>query len=821
MSSLLSIKLDVPQGRLSVDGLSTLVSGRDWSPTQRSNVFVDPITNTAMLTPACTEAAWATSGTGIYAKLGIGDFATLSDSGNWFAQSADQGGPFMSHWGANTAGLQGITATSWPANQPMVVEYFTQAGTNGRYVALEFGWSATGDGSSGVSMRVYSDGGAEVWKDGGSTPVGTYSTAGKGPDYFIGEASQGMQLGGGATQQAQNSRYNLLLLLPCRDRELLVISSGGGGFSHVFEDLAEGVGGLTITDSAPFWFNVPATAMPNIRISPCRFESTGTICGVTSAWRNAPSGPTPTVANGGLIVYRQLSDPAPSDSSGSAIVPSLAASPPNPLSIPNPVQLTVTLNGTGFSTPFIYGLRAQYPPQVETTATPSGQPDGLELLPYVTACRFEVSDTVGGTRVSLGLMQPSAIEGAGATGIATMSSRAYRVFDESGMMIDAISEPPYWTDGFGIGDDAYDRVQEIEIELRDKWKLAENYRFSDPVPLDGFTLASAYAYVATMCGIASGPAYDGSTGVYCSPSCASFDIPREPGTSSGNGFGLAIDVGDTAAEWLDRLHQTFAATYFHGFRPNPVSGATPVLSLIDPTDTTAGFSLPSTPSITLYASLAAAVEAGKGWQQVMRSYQTQLLEPEANDIYVMGIDPRTRKPIVAHKADLAGQAVTAAVTARPANWLGTVRKYAWIDPSITTVGLALACLELLYARLTPQRHIVEFECEYLPGVWRGDLIQLVPQSGTPINVRIKTFRGAFEHLGTSADSSGPDAVWRPCTYVAEPPIAGLESPLDVAGATVRSIASNWHSLKALSRQTVIDNGDIAARRAILNWREGG
>jgi hypothetical protein len=204
----------------------------------------------------------------------------------------------------------------------------------------------------------------------------------------------------------------------------------------------------------------------------------------------------------------------------------------------------------------------------------------------------------------------------------------------------------------------------------------------------------------------------------------------------------------------------------------------------------------------------------------MRTYRTQFLEPEANDICVMGIDPRTRKPIVAHKADLAGQTVSTAVTGRPGNWLGTVRKYAWIDPSITTVALALSCVELLYSRLTPQREIVEIECEYLPGLWRGDMIQLVPQSGIPVNVRIKTFRGAVEHIGTFAGSSVPDAVWRPCTYVCEVPVSGIESPLDVGGTNLRAIAANWHSLKALSRQTVFDNGDVAARRSILNLQEG-
>lgn len=817
MSTPFTVLLDSPQSRVSVDFMSTLVSGRDWSPTQRSNIYVDPITNTAMLAPGCTEAAWTQGNAEIYTKLGLADFATLTDSGNWLGQAADASGAFMQYNGpnGNTSGLQGITVTTWPVNQPMVVEAFTQSTTNGRYIVMEFGWSSTGDGSSGVSCRWYSDGAFEVWKDGGTTPVGTYSVAGKGPDYFVGDSTQGTQLGGGATQQATKSGYNLLLLLPCRDRELLVVSSGGGGFSHVFEDLDEGVAGLTITDSAPFWFNVPATAAANLRISACQFESSGYICGATSAWRQAPSGDTPTVENGNLIVYHALSDPAPSDTSGSAIVPSLAPSPPNPYSITYPVQLQVNLTGDGSSTPFIYGLRAQYLPQTDMTAS-SGDSGGLDVTNYVTECHFDVSDTIGGSKAWLSLMQPSAIETAGGSAITSMSSRAFQLSDEDGMMLDAISAPPHWTDGYGNGADAYDRVQEISIELRDKWKLAESYRFSDPIPLDGYSLADAYALIAFAAGVSTSTGYDGSTGVYCSSSAASFIIQREPGTSSGNGFGVMVDVGDTAAEWLDRLHQTYAGTFFHGFRPNTSSGSSPVLCLIDPADSAGSYTLPSAPALTLYSTVDAAVAAGKGWQQVMRSYKTQFLEPEANDVHVMGIDPRTRKPIVAHRADLASQAVTTAVAARPSNWLGLIRKYAWVDPTITTIGTAQACVNLLYSRLTPKREIIEFECEYLHGLWRGDMIELVPQDGTPINVRIKTFRGAIEHVGKFGTD---DAIWRPCTYVCEVPVSGVESPLDVHGTNIRAISLNWHNVKSLSKQRVFDNGDILARRATLNWQD--
>lgn len=344
------------------------------------------------------------------------------------------------------------------------------------------------------------------------------------------------------------------------------------------------------------------------------------------------------------------------------------------------------------------------------------------------------------------------------------------------------------------------------MAVRDEWKLLENYRFSDPIPLGSYSLAAAYALVATAGGLPL-------SRIYCSPSCASFVLDAAPATASGNGMGPTIDVGDTAAEWLDRLHQTYAGTFFHGFRPNGASA--PVLSLIDPADTS-GSGLPSTPSLTLYADYAAAVAAGKSWQQVMRSYQTQVLEPESNDVWVMGADARTQKPIVAHLADLASQAVGTAPSSRPANWLGAIRKYGWVDPSISTIAMAQACAQLLYNRLDPARTLVEFECEYLPGIWRGDILELIPQSGTPVHVRVKTFRGGFEYVAAAA---GSNAVWRPCTYVCEVVQSGLAAPLDVDATSLAMIAQLWHQVRALSKRRIFDDGDIIGRRPVLNLQE--
>lgn len=787
MSTPLSITLDPAQDRLAGDALSALVSGRDWDPTAWQDVWVDPVTNTCMLRPAPKYATWTTSNSGVYAKLGLSDFGLGSP---WIGHQADEGGDFMLYNAANTAGLSAI-GPAMGVNQPMVVELFSQGVTNAPYGILDVGWSNTGDSTAGIAVRFYADGGADVYKNGNL--VGSYSGGGGSPNYFDQALPQGPTLGGGSTPMTPRG-YQTILLIPCRDRELLVVSSMGGSFCHIFQDLPEGTAGLTITPAETFWFQVQSPVAANLRFAKLQFAASGFICGVASNWRFAPSG------SASFEVFQSLSQ------AGAGLVSSAVVTPAsNPYSLANPMQIKLSLTGGAAPnwTPFVYGARASYPASTQQTAPPAGGP--VQLLPYVTGFHLEVSDTVGGTRATLSLKQPAAIVAAGGAAITTQCHRPLQVSDEHGMILNGVTEPPHWSDSFGFTSDGYDQNQEIDIEVRDMWKLAEEFIFSDPVPLDGLTLPAAYALVASMIGIPSSL-------VYVSPTGTGFTLPFT--AASGGEWAFLCDVGDKGAEVLDKLHQTYAATWFHGFRPNPSSGSPPLLSLIDPADTTAGYSLPSAAAITLYPS---AADTGATWQTVYRSYQTQVLEPEANDVTVTGRDPRGGKPIVAHQADTASQTVTTAPSSRPANWLGTVRKYGWVDPSITTIDAALYACGLLVTRLTPAREIVEFECEYLPGVWRGDLVTLVRPSGDPVTVRIKTFSGSFEHVGVFGGASSPDGVWRPCRYVGE--TGSLVCPLDVHGASARVIAANWNTLKALSKQRVFPGGEVVARRPVLNRQE--
>jgi len=772
----LSIIVDAIQQRIKADTLSSLVTGLDWSPTYFSNTWVDPITNTCMLMPAPLLAAWATSNTGIFAKLGMSDI-TFDDSSNWSSYVYDAA-PVYYYKLQNTSGAGGQTNISQPMNQPMCVEYWQPDGSNSKYEILSCGWSATGDGSAGVSLRFYADGTSEVWKSGVIVGSG-YSVAGNSQAYF---APQNGQTGQTATaSQAPAGVFVKVLLIPFRDRELLVYSSAGGGFSHIFLDLPDSTAGNTITDAAPFWFSTFTGPQAVIRISQIKFQSSGYRYGSTSAWRSAPPAGTPN-----YLVFQSLT------SGGSVSVTEDTTY--NPYGVPYPLSIAVSLSGSGAKTPFVYGARVWYGP---TPANTVGSE--VDVIDYTRSLDLEVSDSISGVHATMVLSSPQALADAGVPAIKTQCHRPINIFSSGGKILTGVGEPPHVTDSNGFDGDGYDLNVDVEIQIRDYSKLAEEYIFMDPIPLDGLSLLDAYTALAQTMGFIAN----------VSPSASAFTL-GDAGSCSGGEFNVCVQVGDKGLEWLDRLHQTYAGNWAHF-----VDGDGN-FCLIDPAD------MPSVPTLTLYRSIADAVSAGglepdEAYKYVYRSLKWQTLAPEANDVWVTGEDPRTGRPIVAHYLDADSANPTIGPSDRHANWLGFARKYAWIDPTLTTIDLVTQVLNILAPKVTQPRTICEFECDYLDGLSKGALIKLDKamgfargtdgETGTAVIVRLKTFSGSFQQVGDEL------ARWAPCRYVAES-TPNVE-PLGVHGTSLNSILRSW-ALKAVSKQIVWDDGQIMAKRPILN-----
>ena len=757
--------------------LSLLAGGNEWMPQTLLGLtsadpacWVEPARLTAMLMPAPIYSDWTSSTTGICAKYGYSDY-TLSDTtaAHWLAHSPDTAGGFLQYSVAtgNTSGVYGSLPTQ-PTNQGMVVELFWNNTTASTGPAFECGWSNTGNGSVGVSLRFYLNGQVEIWKNGGLVGTGSITVNEQsGKDAY---GNQGYILYGQLAATARG--YVTIMLIPYRDRELLVHSSAGGAFAHVFLDLAEGVADQTITDNAAFWFNIPAPQTPSFRISQLQFASSGTLYSRTTQWRNAPpAGMGGADATPNFTIYQSLSQ-APAN----LVAPSVVVAAYNPYGLTTPRQFSVALSiGTGSyagQSPFLYGVRAWYERVMTESAGGGTGGAGVDATDYLIGASLMVGDTVSsGASMRMTFKNPSDMDAAGIPLIETMAGREIQISDASGIFLESVADAPEWTDGYS------DETVDVTINARDDWKLAEEYTFADPVPLDGLSLADAYSLIVDTIG--------GS--VTLSTAADSVYIGNVGSTTSGE-WACLIEVGDRASTWLERLHTTYAGNWAHYIDRNGN------FCLQAPSD------MPSTSSITLYRTQADAIAAGvssaNAYKQVYRASHRIQLEPEANEVWVTGQEIRTSRPIVVGKRIADSVDPTVAPADRASNWLGRLKKYAFGDPSLTTPAACIATRDLLVSKLTVPRFILDVECEYLDGLWKGDLITLASGDidGSDLVCRIKTIKGNFVQVGSGM-------TWRPCTYVVE--AGALVAPLGVSGLTSEAIKANKRTAEKQMQQSDI------------------
>ncbi|RYG20128.1 MAG: response regulator, partial [Chitinophagaceae bacterium] len=110
----------------------------------------------------------------------------------------------------------------------------------------------------------------------------------------------------GKTQRGKNAlagSFVNLSLIPCRARDLLVLSDfsgGSGGFSHTFADLSANNAVQEITpEGAHFWWRVPS-GKASVQVAPMRFETAGIAYG---AYTKTEKGEMVFGGNHGLVIF--------------------------------------------------------------------------------------------------------------------------------------------------------------------------------------------------------------------------------------------------------------------------------------------------------------------------------------------------------------------------------------------------------------------------------------------------------------------------------------------------------------------------------------
>lgn len=691
------IEIDVPEKRVSVPRYCVAGEGSTWSREKSTDgIFVDAVTGTAMLAPLPLTPTWTTSGAGNYARKRLTDYDTLTDPTKWKEVKVLHSTDYY----IASEGVNAVCQLSevLPSNQPMYVSFF-MSGTKkaNETVAFQCGWNY--GQPTEVRLDVMAGGAIVVYKGGEKLEKYDSTKGGMRPG--------GMKL----YSMSPANTYVNLVLLPCRKRELLVLSNYGTNFAHTFDDLDPDVGDPNtnnITPSSKFWWNVPAPFHPMVQVAKCKFETSGIVRGGNTTLRAVP--PVGTTFSGWSAGADRIGpNSATIVSTMSVVKEDLTAW--NPLIPVADVRAQAELTGDGNATWGVYAIDLYSTPTVVNTYNGS-----IDITNYVQSLECSVDED--GTQTvkfdtRYGLLY---IDGAVENSL-YQSDRPFRVAIRkgNGTYLDicrgTLDSPEI---SYEPGD--YQMLYpKMSFQGKDRSREFELMMLIDSVPYDGLELDYAVKDLLTICGYNSSDWYI---------NIPAFQLPYSPIISTGK-WSLAPERGDTVAKWLNQLWSDYAQTYTRGWFPTSTGYK---YCFISPSV------LSNTVQMHLYES---AIEASNALvpktltsKRTIRDLSRHYEAAEANHIQVIGRDPRTDRLIYKSYNDPASQDPTTIPALRPRNWRGRICSVVHINESVTTDEAAQRALDVLVDRLTPGRDLVEWTSDFLirdsddRPLWIGDVVRI-------------------------------------------------------------------------------------------------
>jgi hypothetical protein len=722
-----SFDVDVAQWRQSKDRIGFSAAGDDFNTGQYfADTFIDPLTSTLMLRPRPFYAAWYTSNTAPYDKLGLADFGL---GATWSVTDiTGVGGSKYLEGPTSAKGTSVITTATYAKNTGFYVGFFGYS-EGSRYTLAEFGWDAGGSVTSNTACRLYSDGVVEVWRGGIKVVEGQVSGA-----------------KGSAT--IQNTLIEMVLI-PCRHRELLVLSTAGNGVRAVFDDILDSDTDPTITPATKFWVKMYGTV--KFQAAPLKFATSGYAASMLYDLAEAPAtgavletNTNPSWASGSGRVYGNQSYRT---GNTDAVVASLTDTDGTTAFVPDGVKIQVrvkaALTGNGFSSPFVYGISGGY----KALSANTDASESANLSTYWQNMSFSVPET-GGATLRWDLFDPLGI---GITGLQDHANKPTKTTLGTTVFHNGITEPIEWIEGTtpSLGRATLTANSHIT-------QLLKTYMFRERMVFDGMLIshASSDCVIKRLVELVGG---------------SSADLALETATVRAGDIAPALcgdfseiaDIGENAWSYLSRVMQDYLGGWWYGEYPH---ATTPKFTTKSPATINAAAS-----KFTFYDTIANAIAGGKAaaeaWRYVYRQQRYHYINPEANEIIVTGFDPRQQQPVQAVKRDTSSIDPTLAPSARPTNWIGGLSRLGLINKGLATQALADSAAALLYDRCSPARQVNEIEVE-LPvvsdvtgfPVWVSDKVTL-----NGVDFIVTSIQGGVEKDPNSAASD--DFMWRPCTYV--------------------------------------------------------
>lgn len=707
----LSVTVNHKQKRIRRRAQWVVASGIDFNGDQDlrawSNVWINPVNHRLTLRPGPMFDAWWTSNTGIYEKYAK---ASLSGTTSACIESEDfpGAGKYLVYQDASVP----VFTPALLKNTGICVGIFADSAGDKHEIARG-GWSNSGSLNFGVGWLLWSDGSIDLFKHGKS--LSSYKVSG-----IVGHGS------------VQNKRVGLMFI-PQAGRELLVVSTEGDGFSHVFGDIDEDEADSVITPPEKFWISVAAPST-HFQLGLIQYPSSG--YAVTRALSFAED-PTELGDPYGRFFYSYtrglISDlPEPSfelfNWAYTGPFPPVGTLPDGSPDLRCRARVTLTtLSST--VTPVIYGYVAAFKSQVAWT----NDSEVVCIDPYILEASADLCEDRAGRQWTLELKEPEALQALYALGanlpvrIKMSETSSTDVGEDDIVWIDGWSEEPKWHKGVDDG------VQRCTWVIREMWSALEHTESQDIWPHDGWTLGQSVQW--DLQDVAIGLPGPGETEAEGSADLE-FDVSTLilGGTPNkdANDWNVLRDAGVSGASDLTAILNSNAPTWLAQFQPRKGVDR-PVFILWSP-ETQASRPV----ARTLYLEKEDAIAAGDPDLAVWE-LERSTLRSQATEVILTWRDPRTGRIHQEKKRDEAAAETTLAPSARPANWWGMPVLAGEATDLVTRVDVAESALEYMFNRFTAAPEIGESRSEVIFWPEAGS------QRGRPVYIGDKFNIAAIEY----------------------------------------------------------------------------
>lgn len=716
-----------------------------WSDTYVSqtagedDTWVDPIMGMLMLTPLPLLTLWDTTDSGNFARLGLGDF-TYSSSSNWVIHNVNGYASQYIHGLDPTVSSSFVTTASHPANQGIYFSAFVEDAANGERGYISVGW---GGYQADVWFKFFASGAVEIY-DGAEL-----------------QGTEQLSALGSKTTNGSWGTWPKVVMIPMRSG-ILCYSSHGGGFFWEKPGVDAGQNDApTITAAGSLWFE--GSGSTTIEFAPLKYRSSGYRCTHPTEWPFEPQlgdevyhrlyGPT-TAQIGSAITaaFTKADDPTATLDGGTGWTGVGVKSAM--------VKLTFATDGT--TSPFVAAVHSTVAGLiVDTNAS-----EERDVTAHCSSLSFDVPESKDVswefTLVETETLQ-SEENGGEIANLRTLTNRPVLVrIGEIDVFDGMLAERPRQDIG------PYRDADVLHFRCEGMIRLLKRFRFLDYYPFDGMKVHTALAKIANLAGIPEDrlaiEEFDLTAGAYSTPSRGGFQHLAKP--------------GDTAYEWWE----TFMDEYLPDCHwcERPTDEGVVKLTVWSPENQ------PQT-GYRIFDRSSSAREYLEGEDitghelnnmvpaRVYRSLHSTGIEPEANMIWVQGIDYKTRRPLVAYVNVDALQDPTLAPSERDPDWSGDILIYGVHNGGLSTQAEVEEAARRRERRMAYSRKLREVEIDLMSSletgvpVWAGEGIEMVDTSDDASLVTdwtVVRFGGSFVREFEGSEREG-QMIARPCRYVLE------------------------------------------------------